>query len=104
MRPDQIQGHQRWEAFLDAESIGAQAILRTRRPGDFFFPLGLNGHHKKIRSFMIDEKIPREYRPYIPLLVSNNQISWVCGYRLDERVRLTSTTQQVLHLQFQAIC
>ena len=99
----QIQQHHRWEAYLDAEILGEQVVLRTRRPGDTFFPLGLSGHRKKIKSFMIDEKIPGEHRPYIPLLVSDNQISWVCGYRIDERAKLSTTTQQVLHLQFKAV-
>jgi tRNA(Ile)-lysidine synthase len=91
----------RWEAYLDADVVGSAAILRPRRPGDSFMPLGLGGHSQKVNEFMINEKIPAAWRNQIPLLVSANQILWVCGYRLDERARLRPTTQRILHLKFE---
>jgi len=53
---------------------GAQVMLRTRRPGDRFSPPGLRGRHKKLKSWMIDQKIPREHRDQIPLLEINGHI------------------------------
>jgi tRNA(Ile)-lysidine synthase len=91
----------RWEEYLDADVVGSAAILRPRRPGDTFMPLGLGGHSQKVNEFMINEKIPAAWRNQIPLLVSANQILWVCGYRLDERARLRPTTQRILHLKFE---
>ena len=64
-----------WEAYLDADVVGRQAILRPRQPGDIFFPLGLAGHHQKIGDFMINQKIPAGQRDYLPLLLANEQIS-----------------------------
>ena len=100
LHPDQID---RWEAHLDADLVSNVPIfLRSRQPGDTFCPLGLAGHRKKVAEFMIDEKIPAPWRDYIPLLVTaNNQILWVCGYRIDERARLRSTTRRVFHLRFE---
>jgi tRNA(Ile)-lysidine synthase len=92
-----------WEVYLDADVVGEHAILRPRRPGDTFCPLGLAGHHKKVNEFMINEKIPADQRNHLPLLVANNQILWVCGYRPDERARLRSTTQRIFHLKFELI-
>ncbi len=99
--PKQAQQAGPWEAYLDAGVVGTHPILRTRRPGDVFCPLGLEGRHKKINEFMIDQKIPADQRDHIPLLVSGDQILWVCGYRPDERARLQDQTRQILHLQFQ---
>lgn len=93
----------RWELYLDSRLIGHRAILRTRRPGDRFCPWGMGGHRKKINEFMIDEKIPASWRDHIPLLVSNNQILWVCGYRTAEQTRLNASVQHRLHLQFEYI-
>ncbi len=97
---NQVKQTDRWEAYLDADIVGDEAILRPRQPGDTFCPLGMAGHHKKINDFMINEKIPADWRDYIPLLVSDNRILWVCGYRPDEQARLKSDTRWVLHLKF----
>jgi len=91
----------RWEAYVDAKVVGPAAVLRSRRPGDIFYPLGLDGHSKKVNEFMIDEKIPVEWRSHIPLLTASNQILWICGYRLDERAQIRPTTQGITHLKFE---
>ncbi len=97
----QIKQVDRWEVYLDADVVGKKAILRPRRPGDKFYPLGMAGHAKKVNEFMINEKIPANWRNHLPFLVSNDQILWVCGYRPDERASLRADTQHVLHLRFE---
>ena len=92
-----------WEAYLDADIVGDQAILRSRQPGDTFYPLGMVGHRKKVNEFMINEKIPAGWRKHIPLLVSQDRILWVCGYRPDERAALQANTRQVFHLKFEPL-
>jgi tRNA(Ile)-lysidine synthase len=99
---DKIKRASRWEAYLDADIVGHEAILRSRQPGDIFYPLGLAGHSKKVNEFMINEKIPAGWRNRILLFVSNNQILWICGYRPDERARVRASTQRALYLQFEA--
>jgi tRNA(Ile)-lysidine synthase len=49
--------------------------LRTRRPGDRFAPLGLDGHTRKVGRWMIDRKIPKSVRDLVPLLLVNGQIA-----------------------------
>ncbi len=92
-----------WEAYLDTEVVGTQAALRTRQPGDTFCPLGMGGQHKKINEFMINEQIPVDRRPHIPLLATNKGILWVCGSRPDEQARIRAKTTQVFHLKFYKI-
>jgi tRNA(Ile)-lysidine synthase len=98
---DQVRQVDRWEVYLDASIVGSEAILRPRRPGDTFAPLGLHGHRQKINEFMINKKIPANWRKFIPLFVSANRILWVCGYCPDERARLHPATQRILHLEFE---
>ena len=91
-----------WEAYLDAKDVGALPTLRPRHPGDRFCPLGLGGRGKRLNEFMINEKIPAAWRDYIPLLVNEaGQILWVCGWRPDERARVTQATEQVVWLCFE---
>ncbi len=90
-----------WEAYLDAEVIGQQPVLRPRRPGDTFSPLGMGQRRQKVNEFMINKKIPAAWREFIPLLVSREQVWWICGYCPDDRARLRPTTQRVLHLKFE---
>jgi tRNA(Ile)-lysidine synthase len=92
-----------WEAYLDADIVGQNPLLRSRQPGDMFCPLGLGSQHKKVNEFMIDQKIPADQRNSVPLLVAKDQILWVCGYRPDERAGLKANTQKILHLEFEQI-
>lgn len=88
-----------WLAYLDADAVDWKALhLRTRRPGDVFQPLGLNGQYKTVREFFVNAKLPKEARRRYPLVVAGEQIVWIPGLRLDERVRVRPSTTQVLVL------
>jgi tRNA(Ile)-lysidine synthase len=90
-----------WQACLDSEVVGPLPILRSRRPGDRFRPFGMGGLGKRVNEFMINEKIPASWRAHIPLLVNQEgQIIWLCGWRPDERARVTDSTRQVVWLRF----
>jgi tRNA(Ile)-lysidine synthase len=89
-----------WRAFLDAVSAGQVLSLRTRRPGDRFQPLGMDGQSVKLADFLTNCKAPRIIRDRLPLLVVGERILWVCGQRVDERARVQSDTEQVLLLRF----
>jgi len=89
-----------WQAYLDLERTGRSLILRGRRAGDHFQPLGMGGKGKMLNDFMINAKIPQHIRDYLPLVVSPQHIVWVAGWRVDERVKISSQTAQVLYLRF----
>lgn len=58
---------------------GSAAIrLRTRRPGDRFAPLGMGGHSRKLKEWMIDQKLPQAVRDHVPLLDIDGQIAAIC--------------------------
>ena len=86
-------------AWLDFDRAGDKLAVRARRPGDRFQPLGLGGT-KELTEFMIDARIPRTWRGRIPIVASPEQVVWVVGWRLDERVRVTDATRKVLQLTF----
>lgn len=84
---------------LDADRTGQSLHIRPRERGDFFYPLGF-GKKKKLQDFFVDEKIPRDERDSVPLVVSGNDIIWVVGLRGDERFKVTKETRRFLILAF----
>lgn len=97
----------RWTAYLDADQLGTRLALRPRRPGDRFQPLGMDGDCVEVADFMVNAKIPRRWRGHIPLLIHNypdcagkEEIVWLVGWRIDERVKITARTRQVMRLRW----
>jgi len=86
-------------ACFDLDKTGDELVVRTRRRGDRFQPLGMS-QPKKLGEFMIDARIPHAWRGRIPIICSLNQILWVVGWRIDDRVKVTQDTKQVLCLEF----
>ncbi len=87
-------------AHFDLAKTGDKLIVRPRRRGDRFHPLGLP-QPKKLGEFMIDAKIPQAWRQHIPIVCSPEQVVWVVGWRLDDRVKVSQKTKQVLCLKFE---
>jgi tRNA(Ile)-lysidine synthase len=88
-------------ADFDLHKTGAELFVRQRQPGDRFQPLGMN-MPKKLYEFMVDAKIPRSWRGRIPIVCSPQQIIWVVGWRIDDRVKTTPTSRgkETLRLEF----
>jgi len=90
-----------WTAFFDAQAVIEPLVLRTRREGDQFRPLGMGGHHVKVSELMINLKIPESWRSHVPLLVAGGDVLWVCGRRIAENAKVESETQQVIEFRFE---
>jgi tRNA(Ile)-lysidine synthase len=86
-------------AHFDLPKTGKKLFVRQRRPGDRFQPLGMS-MPKKLYEFMVDAKIPRSWRGRIPIVCSPQQIIWVVGWRIDDRVKTTEASQEILRLEF----
>jgi tRNA(Ile)-lysidine synthase len=86
------------QACFDAAQVGGEVRVRTRRSGDRFQPLG-SSYPKKLKTFLIDAKIPQPMRDRLPLLVSSAGIAWVAGVRMAEWARVTPSTREILCVQ-----
>jgi len=91
-----------FRAHLDLDAAGRVLLVRRRRPGDRFQPLGMK-QPKKLQDFMVDAKIPRALRDHVPLVCSPEQIVWVVGWRIAEQVKIKDTTQETISLEFQRL-
>jgi tRNA(Ile)-lysidine synthase len=86
-------------AEFDLHRAGTELFVRQRQSGDRFQPLGMD-KPKKLQHFMVDAKIPLLWRERIPLACSPQQILWVVGWRIDDRVKVTEATKEILRLEF----
>jgi len=88
-----------YEAWMDADALPGPLMVRARRPGDRFAPLGMGGHTMKLSDFMINEKLPRRARSRWPLVVAGGEIVWVPGFRMAHGVRLRPETRRAVHVR-----
>lgn len=84
-------------AALDLDKLKFPLKIRRWQAGDWFQPLGMKGK-KKLSDFMIDHKIPLNLKDRVYVLTSGEAVVWVIGYRIDERFKITSSTQQVFQI------
>ncbi|MEN8262644.1 MAG: tRNA lysidine(34) synthetase TilS [Nitrospirota bacterium] len=85
------------EALFDADAVRFPLKIRPRFEGDFFYPSGF-GKRKKLQDFFVDEKVPRDERDRVPIVLSENDIIWIAGYRADDRFKVTGKTENILRL------
>lgn len=89
-------------AFFDADRLGREPVVRTRRKGDRFQPLGMV-QEKKLKDFFIDQKVPRQRRDAVPLLASDRGIMWVVGYRPSEVSKVRGDTKRVVRVRWETL-
>jgi len=84
--------------IVDADVVTVPVYVRNRRRGDVMQPLGMSGH-KKLQDLFVDEKVPRDRRSIIGLVVdSGDRIMWAIGLRIGEPFRVTENTRTFLKL------
>ena len=88
--------------LADADRLHFPLHVRSRREGDRFRPLGM-GQEKRLKDFLIDDRVPFYDRSALPLLCDQSQIVWVVGVRLSDAVRITEQTERVLVMQSETL-
>ncbi len=84
--------------YLDLALAKGALAVRGRRAGDRFVPLGSSGA-TTLKRFFIDRKIPRALRSRIPIVTLDDLPIWVVGERIDDRMKVTAATRDVLELR-----
>jgi tRNA(Ile)-lysidine synthase len=87
------------KVWLDLDSLSLPLVVRTRRPGDRFQPLGLNGHRMKLSNFFVNEHLNQRARDGWPLLCSGDQIAWIPGFRPAHFCRISETTRKAILIE-----
>ncbi|MCX8024546.1 MAG: tRNA lysidine(34) synthetase TilS [Thermanaerothrix sp.] len=85
-------------AYLDYATVDLPLLVRTRKPGDRFWPYGMPGP-MRLSDFMVNIHLPCWARDRWPLVFSGDALVWVPGFRIAHPHRLTSLTREVLVLR-----
>ena len=84
--------------FIDGDKLPKGAKWRTRKEGDNFAKFG--GGSKKLKSFLIDQKVPARIRDFLPVLANENEIFVVGGIEISEKVKVDDNTKNIYKIIF----
>ncbi len=86
-----------WTEYVDADQVSCPLVVRPKRVGDRFWPLGGPGS-KKLSDFFSERKVDAADRERIAVVCDQLGPIWVMGMRIDERVKLRRHTTRVLRM------
>ncbi len=92
------QPRNRYDESIDFDTLTLPLVVRRRRRGERFWPLGAPGS-KKLSEFLADAKVDPLERDRIAVLCDQLGPIWVIGHRIAERVKRTPKTQRILHIR-----
>ncbi len=86
------------KAYLDIDKLNFPLTLRKWENGDRFQPFGMK-RKKKVSDFLIDEKVslPEKNKQFV--LLSNSEIVWVIGRRIDNRFAVKESTKKIYFVE-----
>lgn len=84
--------------WFDCDKID-KLVLRSRQEGDYII-IDDKGSRKKLKDYLINEKIPKEERDELLLLADGNHIVWVVGYRISSYYKVTESTSRVVKVVY----
>jgi len=83
--------------FIDYKKLPRDVIWRFRRDGDIFQPFGSGT--KKLKSYLIDKKIPVREREFLPVLASGNEVYVIAGIEISDKVKLDGDLKSIIKIQ-----
>ena len=95
-KTEQIARNKSKALFFDGKKVPKDAKWRYREDGDVFEKFG--GGTKKLKSYLIDKKVPVRLRDFIPVLASGNEVFVVAGIEVSEKVRVDEAATTCLKL------
>ena len=81
---------------FDADDLGTLLVVRARRRGERFMAFG--GAERRIKTLLIEAKVPRWDRSRVPVIEAGGTIVWVGHLRRGAACRVTARTRRVLEL------
>jgi tRNA(Ile)-lysidine synthase len=86
-------------AFLDADTLDREIIIRTQLSGDRYSPLGIKGKSQKLSDFWINNKVPKRVRSTWPLVLCRDEIIWIPGFQPSFSHRITNETKKAIRME-----
>ena len=91
----------KYTKWFDYDKIKSTLTFRGRMNGDRISIKSKDGTvgHKKLKEYLINEKVSRQERESLLVLAEESNILWVIGYRMGEDYKITSDTKYVLQVE-----
>jgi tRNA(Ile)-lysidine synthase len=86
---------------FDAARLPRELAVRPRRRGDRVHAFGVG--ERRLKSLLIDARVPRWERDRLPLVEAAGQIVWVGGVRRGAAAPVTAATREVVELRLIAL-
>ncbi|MHC4104057.1 MAG: tRNA lysidine(34) synthetase TilS [Planctomycetota bacterium] len=83
---------------FDFNKIKPPLMIRSRKAGDRFVPLGLN-QEKKVGKFLTAARVPRQIRKKLLIVADNEKIIWLWPVRSSQQAKVTDITRKILQLR-----
>lgn len=93
----------KYTKWVDYDKIETSLAVRKRETGDFIC-IDDCGHHKKLKDFLIDRKIPKYKRDSLWIIADGAHVVWIPGVRLGADYRVTRETSRVLEIKITGEC
>lgn len=84
---------------FDYDKIEYHVQIRKRQRGDYL-TIDAAGHRQKLKSYLVNEKIPRQEREKLWLLADGSHIMWVIGHRVSDYYKVDAHTRRILKVQY----
>ena len=82
---------------VDAEILGDRVVLRHRKDGDRFQPLGMEGT-RKLKDYLNDLGLPLEQRDALVLITNGEEIVWIVGHAVSHYFSATDSTRRLIQI------
>jgi tRNA(Ile)-lysidine synthase len=86
--------------WFDYDKITTCVVFRRRKTGDYLI-INRDGQHKKLKEYLINEKMPKAKREELYVLADASHIIWVPGLRISEYYKVTDETTTVLEISLE---
>ncbi len=83
--------------WFDYDKISRCPVFRKRREGDYL-TIDEAGNHKKLKEYLIQEKIPSYKRDELWILADEAHVMWVPGHRISAYYKISEKTERVLEV------
>lgn len=77
--------------IISRDGVTDEMHIRPRREGDTILTRGM---HKSIKKLMNEKKVPRELRGKLPLLASSDEILWIPGVVISDKIKCSRRPTQ----------
>ena len=85
-------------AYVDLSGYN-DLYIRTRREGDVIHPLGFSGT-MKLKKYLMEKNIPQHRRDKLILLTDGNEILWVAGVGLSDKIKTKDVPTHKISVEY----